>query len=89
MASSDLVAKWDVTLSDKVHRIEFEHGTTTGKRVIRVDGNVCELHYILSLLCFSVHYDLERHESRISSLSIFLQMDICTFFVLISYRFVS
>jgi len=41
MASSDLVAKWDVTLSDKVHRIEFEHGTTTGKRVIRVDGNVC------------------------------------------------
>jgi len=40
MASSDLVAKWDVTLSDKVHRIEFEHGTTTGKRVIRVDGQV-------------------------------------------------
>jgi len=44
MASSDLVAKWDVTLSDKVHRIEFEHGTTTGKRVVRVDGNVCELY---------------------------------------------
>jgi len=44
MASSDLVAKWDVTLSDKVHRVEFEHGTTTGKRVIRVDGTVCELH---------------------------------------------
>jgi len=43
MASSDLVAKWDVTLSDKVHRVEFEHGTTTGKRVIRVDGNVCVL----------------------------------------------
>jgi len=41
MASSDLVAKWDVTLSDNVHRVEFEHGTTTGKRVIRVDGNVC------------------------------------------------
>jgi len=43
MASSDLVAKWDVTLSDKVHRVEFEHGTTTGKRVIRVDGVVCDL----------------------------------------------
>jgi len=41
MASSDLVATWDVTLSDKVHKIEFEHGTTTGKRIIRVDGNVC------------------------------------------------
>jgi len=42
MASSDLVAKWDVTLSDKVHRVEFEHGTTTGKRIIRVDGEVAE-----------------------------------------------
>lgn len=38
MASSDLVAYWDVPLSDGVHKIEFEHGTTTGKRVIRVDG---------------------------------------------------
>ena len=52
MASSDLVAKWDVTLSDKVHRIEFEHGTTTGKRIIRVDGNVCELHVHSTLSCF-------------------------------------
>lgn len=34
----DLVAVWDVHLTDGVHRIEFEHGTTTGKRVIRVDG---------------------------------------------------
>ncbi|RCN44423.1 hypothetical protein ANCCAN_09560 [Ancylostoma caninum] len=24
----------------QVYRIEFEHGTTTGKRVIRVDGKV-------------------------------------------------
>ncbi|KAL0267714.1 UNVERIFIED_CONTAM: hypothetical protein PYX00_009905 [Menopon gallinae] len=38
MASSDLVAYWDVPLHDRVHRIEFEHGTTTGKRVVRVDG---------------------------------------------------
>jgi hypothetical protein len=38
MASSDLVATWAVVLSDKVHKVEFEHGTTTGKRVIRVDG---------------------------------------------------
>lgn len=41
MAGSDLVAVWDVPLSDKIHRIEFEHGTTTGKRIIRVDGEVC------------------------------------------------
>lgn len=38
MASSDTVGVWDIALSDKVHRVEFEHGTTSGKRVIRVDG---------------------------------------------------
>ncbi|XP_028847868.1 fas apoptotic inhibitory molecule a [Denticeps clupeoides] len=36
--SGDLVGVWEVALSDGVHRIEFEHGTTTGKRVISVDG---------------------------------------------------
>lgn len=38
--SGDLVGVWDIALSDGVHRIEFEHGTTTGKRVICVDGKV-------------------------------------------------
>ncbi|CAL9689697.1 unnamed protein product [Knipowitschia caucasica] len=36
--SADLAAVWEVALSDRVHTIEFEHGTTTGKRVIYVDG---------------------------------------------------
>ncbi|XP_060631367.1 fas apoptotic inhibitory molecule 1 isoform X1 [Anolis sagrei] len=35
---TDLVAIWEVALSDGVHKIEFEHGTTSGKRVIYVDG---------------------------------------------------
>lgn len=35
---SDIVATWDVSLSDGVHKVNFEHGTTTGKRVITVDG---------------------------------------------------
>ncbi|RWS31095.1 Fas apoptotic inhibitory molecule-like protein [Leptotrombidium deliense] len=35
---SDVVGVWEVPLSDKVHKVEFEHGTTTGKRVIKVDG---------------------------------------------------
>ncbi|XP_054162280.1 fas apoptotic inhibitory molecule 1-like [Oppia nitens] len=35
---SDLVAVWEVPLPDKVHRIEFEHGTTTGKRILKLDG---------------------------------------------------
>lgn len=37
---SDLVAVWDVPLCDRIHVVEFEHGTTTGKRVLKVDGKV-------------------------------------------------
>ncbi|KAL2087467.1 hypothetical protein ACEWY4_016295 [Coilia grayii] len=36
--SRDIAAVWDVELSDGVYRIEFEHGTTTGKRVIYING---------------------------------------------------
>ena len=43
--SSDLVAAWEVALSDGVHKIEFEHGTTTGKRVIFVNGKVSIFFY--------------------------------------------
>lgn len=39
--SSDLVAVWDVPMNDGVRTVEFEHGTLTGKRVIRVNGKVC------------------------------------------------
>nr|XP_006636328.2 PREDICTED: fas apoptotic inhibitory molecule 1 isoform X1 [Lepisosteus oculatus] len=35
---TDLVGVWEVALSDGVHKIEFEHGTTSGKRVVYVDG---------------------------------------------------
>lgn len=34
----DIVGIWEVNLSDGLHRIEFEHGTASGKRIIRVDG---------------------------------------------------
>uniref|UniRef100_A0A0N5AI13 Fas apoptotic inhibitory molecule 1 n=1 Tax=Syphacia muris TaxID=451379 RepID=A0A0N5AI13_9BILA len=36
--SEDLVARWTIPLHNKIHEVEFEHGTTTGKRVVRVDG---------------------------------------------------
>nr|XP_023024592.1 fas apoptotic inhibitory molecule 1 [Leptinotarsa decemlineata] len=36
---TDLVAYWSVPLLDGVHTVEFEHGVTSGKRVLRVDGN--------------------------------------------------
>ncbi|KAE8278548.1 Fas apoptotic inhibitory molecule 1 [Larimichthys crocea] len=38
MLGGDLVAVWEVALSDGVYRIEFSHGTTTGKRVVCVNG---------------------------------------------------
>lgn len=34
----DVVAEWEVRLADGVHRVLFEHGTTSGKRVVMVDG---------------------------------------------------
>ncbi|KAJ8036048.1 Fas apoptotic inhibitory molecule 1 [Holothuria leucospilota] len=35
---ADVVALWDISLSDGVHKVQFEHGTTSGKRVITIDG---------------------------------------------------
>ena len=52
---SDLVAVWDIALSDGVHKVEFEHGTTTGKRVIRVDGEVSVTVSNWLCVCVSVH----------------------------------
>lgn len=42
---SDLVAYWSVPLCDGVHSVEFEHGTLSGKRILRVDGKVSNFHY--------------------------------------------
>ncbi|XP_041371700.1 fas apoptotic inhibitory molecule 1-like [Gigantopelta aegis] len=35
---SNFVASWEIPSSDGVHMVQFEHGTTSGKRVICVDG---------------------------------------------------
>ena len=34
----DVVATWELRLNDGPHKVTFEHGTTSGKRVILVDG---------------------------------------------------
>ena len=47
---SDLVASWEVALSDGMYKIEFEHGTTTGKRVITVNNKVI-MHFVLNSKC--------------------------------------
>lgn len=33
-------ATWTIPLNDGTHVIEFSHGTATGQRIIKVDGNV-------------------------------------------------
>ena len=36
--ASDIVATWTVSLPDGQHVIKFEHGTTTGKRVVWINN---------------------------------------------------
>ncbi|XP_027196759.2 fas apoptotic inhibitory molecule 1 [Dermatophagoides pteronyssinus] len=40
MNMNDLVGTWEVPLYDKIHKIQFEHGTTTGRRVLWIDGEI-------------------------------------------------
>ena len=37
LTAGDVAAIWEVKLPDGSHRVVFEHGTTSGKRVIFVD----------------------------------------------------
>lgn len=45
MNMNDLVGTWEVPLYDKIHKIQFEHGTTTGRRVLWIDNDVNEFRY--------------------------------------------
>ncbi|KAG8191389.1 hypothetical protein JTE90_006131 [Oedothorax gibbosus] len=36
--SSQVVGVWELELGGQRHLVEFEHGTTSGRRVVRVDG---------------------------------------------------
>lgn len=38
----EIVAEWRVPLRGKLHKIEFEHGTTSGRRVLWIDGKVMQ-----------------------------------------------
>lgn len=40
----EIAAEWRVPLRGKLHKIEFEHGTTSGRRVLWIDEKViCNL----------------------------------------------
>lgn len=36
----EIVAEWRVPIRGKLHKIEFEHGTTSGRRVLWIDEKV-------------------------------------------------
>ena len=51
LVQEDLVGTWEVALPGGIHVIQFEHGTTTGKRVIHVDGiEVRQMQHFLAAL---------------------------------------
>ncbi|CAF3536402.1 unnamed protein product [Rotaria sp. Silwood2] len=64
---SDVAESWQVPLSDGVHKIEFEYGTTSGKRVIRVDNKEVLLHDCLFKLVEKDTLDLWVNSQRIEA----------------------
>lgn len=40
MSIDEPTARWIVPLNDGNHVVEFEHGTATGKRVVKIDGQI-------------------------------------------------
>lgn len=54
---SQIVGVWEVMLNGRLYQIEFEHGTTSGRRIIRVDGKVNifnDKHFILNYNIFGM-----------------------------------
>lgn len=49
---------WEVPLSDKIYRVEFEHGTTTGKRIVRVNGEEVIKREWMFKLVGSEHFEI-------------------------------
>ena len=41
--NKQITAEWRVPVGGKLFTIEFEHGTTSGKRVLWVDGKVIRM----------------------------------------------
>ncbi|XP_055336837.1 uncharacterized protein LOC129587230 [Paramacrobiotus metropolitanus] len=58
LAAGDLVALWEIKLSDGLHRVEFEHGTTSGKRIVRVDGKEAKRQNYMFKLVGREHFSI-------------------------------
>ncbi|XP_053408188.1 fas apoptotic inhibitory molecule 1-like [Mercenaria mercenaria] len=64
--SSDLVATWNLSLPDGKHKVEFEHGTTSGKRVIIVDGKEIHREDWMFKLVGKEHFSVGKAKCTIS-----------------------
>lgn len=42
-AKKGVIAEWRIPIKGKLHKIEFEHGTASGKRVLWINDKV-EMH---------------------------------------------
>ncbi|CAF1055393.1 unnamed protein product [Rotaria sp. Silwood1] len=62
----DIAGRWQVVLADGIHTVEFEHGTTSGKRVIRVDNNEVLRHSWLFKLVGTETFKIGTHKCTIT-----------------------
>ncbi|XP_022711390.1 fas apoptotic inhibitory molecule 1-like [Varroa jacobsoni] len=63
---SDVVASWEVPLVGQAYRVEFEHGSATGKRVVYVNGlEVLRKHWLFKLVG-EESFDILGHKCIIS-----------------------
>ncbi|XP_076267658.1 fas apoptotic inhibitory molecule 1 [Rhynchophorus ferrugineus] len=60
----DLVAYWSVPLLDGTHTVEFEHGTTTGKRVLRINGKEVLRKEWMFKLVGDIKFTLGKQEAK-------------------------
>uniref|UniRef100_A0AC35UHF0 Fas apoptotic inhibitory molecule 1 n=1 Tax=Rhabditophanes sp. KR3021 TaxID=114890 RepID=A0AC35UHF0_9BILA len=66
MEDTDLVATWNVPLSKKTYTVKFEHGTTTGKRIIYVDDKVVLKRDYMFKLVGKESFNIEKFPCTIS-----------------------
>lgn len=68
----DVVAEWHVPSHGKLHKIEFEHGTTSGKRVLWIDGQVINCLMLIRLIIFNLFFDRSNYKDYLSTNSVHL-----------------
>jgi hypothetical protein len=66
MSSEDLVAQWNISLPDGKYLIEFEHGTTSGRRVIIVNKKEVFRENWMFKLVGKEYFEIGKHKCIIT-----------------------